>query len=536
MRLPSRGALIDFGAMRMGANGQVLPPGRQAGVCLHISALPGRYGIGEIGEQAFAWVDAMKRMDLSVWQFLPLGPTAYGDSPYQPLSSFAGNEMLIDVGDLVHRGLLSHEETWELTRLPTDYVDYGALIPMKSRLLALAATRFDEQADSDTRARYKEFLEEHDREWLHDYALFRILKSDHNERPWPEWAPEYVRRDPAALEDLERREAARIESIKIIQFLFHDQWRALRDYAHEQGVSLFGDMPICIALDSADAWAHRDLLLIDAEGHPESVAGVPPDYFSEDGQLWGNPLYDWPKHEASGYRWWIDRLRASADLADLVRIDHFRGFEAYWSIPADAETARTGEWITGPGDAIFDAMRESMGSLPIVAEDLGVITPEVEALRDRHHIPGMVVLQFDVTDEDFGLEDVPENCVVYTGTHDNDTTLGWFRGSPDDIRSDEEIESAQRAALHMTGGSPDTISMDLVRSAFSTDARLAIAPMQDFLCLGSEARFNTPGTSANNWRWRLNVTQLTDDFCENVAKAVRDAGRELPDDRYQANG
>jgi len=292
-------------------------------------------------------------------------------------------------------------------------------------------------------------------------------------------------------------------------------------------------MPIYIALDSADAWAHPEILMIDEDGNPASVAGVPPDYFSKDGQLWGNPLYDWDMHEQSGYRWWIERLRASAELVDIVRIDHFRGFEAYWAVPADAPTARTGQWVPGPGGKIFDAMRESLGQLPIVAEDLGVITPEVEDLRDHHHIPGMVVLQFDVADQGFALGSVRDNCVCYTGTHDNDTTMGWFRGSPDDIRSREEIESTQRTVLELTGGSPDTVAMDLVRSAFSTDARLAIAPMQDYLQLGSEARINTPGTSANNWRWRLSVTQLSDELCDNVAKAVKESGREMLDDRYQ---
>ena len=318
-----------------------------------------------------------------------------------------------------------------------------------------------------------------------------------------------------------------------IQFFFFHQWRRLRDYANESGIRLFGDMPIYIALDSADAWANRDILLIDDDGRPSHVAGVPPDYFSNDGQLWGNPLYDWPKHEATGYAWWIERMRASAELADIVRIDHFRGFEAYWSVPADAETARVGSWEPGPRDAIFEALRSALGQLPIVAEDLGVITPDVVALRDRHGIPGMVVLQFDVADEGFSLANVPENCVCYTGTHDNDTTLGWFRGSPNDIRTGEDIERTRQAVLDITCGSADTVAFDLVKAAFSTAAKLAIAPMQDFLELGSEARINTPGSSSNNWRWRVNVTQLNDELCHNVSKAVRESGREIIDDRRQ---
>jgi 4-alpha-glucanotransferase len=267
------------------------------------------------------------------------------------------------------------------------------------------------------------------------------------------------------------------------------------------------------------------MLRLDANGRPGHVAGVPPDYFSEDGQLWGNPLYDWDRHRETGFRWWIDRLRASTGLADLVRIDHFRGFEAYWSVPAGAETAKTGSWEPGPGDAIFDALRDALGDLPVVAENLGVITPEVEALRERQSLPGMRVLQFDVTDPDFVLSDVAADSICYTGTHDNDTTVGWFRGSPDDIRTADEIRSAQEAALRVTGGTPGTIHADMIRAAFSTRAEIAIAPMQDLLGLGSEARINTPGTSGNNWRWRVRDTQITDRLCDNIAEMVKAAGR-----------
>jgi 4-alpha-glucanotransferase len=456
---------------------------------------------------------------------LPLGPTAYGDSPYQPLSTFAGNEMLVDIADLVGLGLLTDDEVEELTTLPDRYVDYGALIPIKNRLLNLAASRFDESVGKDIRNDFKGFLERNDDDWLHDYAVFRILKSSHGQRPWPEWRPKFVHRDADALAQLEAAEADRIRAIKIIQYLFFRQWWTLRDYAHANGVTLFGDMPICIALDSADAWANRDILRLDEDGNPDHVAGVPPDYFSEDGQLWGNPLYDWDQHAADGYAWWVDRLRATSELADLVRIDHFRGFESYWSVPAAADTARRGEWEPGPGDAIFDAMKDALGTLPIVAEDLGVITPEVEGLRDRHNIPGMVVLQFDIGDDEFRLEDVSENSVCYTGTHDNDTTLGWFRGSPNDIRSDEEIRETQRAALVRTGGSAETIHTDLIKVAFSSNSRIAIAPLQDYLGLGSEARINTPGTSGGNWRWRVIDSQLSPNICDNVASMVSASGR-----------
>lgn len=495
-------------------------PARQAGVCLHITSLPGPYGIGELGRCARAFVDVMAQMRLSVWQFLPIGPTAYGDSPYQPLSTFAGNEMLIDVENLLDLGLLRNDEVVDLLALPSAHVEYGALIPIKNRLLNLAAARFKSVADDALKADFEQFVKRNHDSWLHDYAVFRILKSRHGESAWPKWSPEYVHREKAALSELEEKEARRIEAIKVLQFLFFRQWWSLKNYANAKGVSLFGDMPICIALDSSDAWANRDLLRVDEDGNPDCVAGVPPDYFSEDGQLWGNPLYDWEHHAANGYSWWVERLRATAELTDLVRIDHFRGFESYWSVPADSETARTGVWEPGPGDAIFDAMRESMGSLPIIAEDLGVITPEVEGLRDRHNIPGMRVLQFDVCDPGFALSDIGRNSVCYTGTHDNDTTAGWYHGSPDDIRSDEDTRLAQRAVLKITGGQAETIHTDLIKAAFSTDAYLAIAPMQDYLGLGSEARLNIPGIAGGNWQWRLLAEQLTPTVCDNVASMV----------------
>jgi 4-alpha-glucanotransferase len=498
---------------------------RQAGVCMHITSLPGPHGIGEIGRHARVFIDRLRDMNLTVWQFLPIGPTAYGDSPYQPLSTFAGNELLIDIGDLVNKGLLTDEEVGELRTLPERYVDYGALIPIKTRLLRMAAGRFGESDSSELHQIYDEFLAEHDETWLHDYALFRILKSRHGERPWTEWKPDYRQRDSEALLELEESAAQEIALIKITQCIFFYQWQALRKYAHSNGVSLFGDMPIYIALDSSDAWANRDILRLDATGKPSHVAGVPPDYFSEDGQLWGNPLYDWEYHRKSGYSWWIDRLRASVELADLVRIDHFRGFEAYWSVAAESETARTGAWEPGPGDEIFDAIEKALGDLPIVAEDLGVITPEVDALRERHHIPGMHVLQFDVTNENIDVDDFDENSVCYTGTHDNDTTVGWFNGSPGDMRSREEIVAARQAALRITGGRSETIHLDMIRTAFGTRSKIAIAPMQDYLGLGSESRMNVPGTSSNNWRWRMLDAQLSGSVCDNIAAMVAAAGR-----------
>jgi 4-alpha-glucanotransferase len=515
----------DSGNTRTFAAGP-LPTARLGGVCLHITSLPGPCGIGDIGHAAYDFVDFLRASGLDVWQFLPLGPTGYGNSPYQPLSSFAGNELLVAVDDLVDLGLLKAREAAPLAELPAAYVDFDALIPRKKALLDLAADRFTVRAHTRLAAEFDDFVALHDDAWLRDYALFRVLKSVSGDRSWQAWPEEFRARVPAALQGFENAQRERLAAVRIQQFLFHRQWQVLRQYANESGVLLFGDLPIYIALDSADAWSHPELLRLASNGWPTAVAGVPPDYFSEDGQLWGNPLYDWLVHAETGYRWWIERMRASVRLADLVRIDHFRGFESYWSIPAGATTARDGCWEPGPRDAIFEAFRSALGGLPIVAENLGVITDEVEALRHRHKLPGMVVLQFAVCDPGFRLDAVGSNEVCYSGTHDNDTTLGWFDGSGQDARSAADVRAAQQAALRVTGGEPRNIALDFVRAAFRTPARLAIAPLQDFLQLGSEARMNAPGKPADNWRWRTTAAQLSGDLCDNIAAIVADSGRE----------
>jgi 4-alpha-glucanotransferase len=502
-----------------------LPDRRLAGVAMHLTSLPGPHGIGDIGDGALAFLKTLEQMRLSVWQFLPTGPTAYGDSPYQPLSAFAGNENLIGLQPLVRAGLLLADELAVLEDLPADRVDYARLIPAKHALLNRAAGRFAGKARGEPRSGYEEFLYRNDQAWLDDYALFRILKSGHGERPWPEWDPAFVRREPAALARLRRSSADAIERIKVMQFLFDQQWQTLRARAAGQGVRLFADMPIYIALDSADAWAHPEILVLDRDGRPGFVAGVPPDYFSEDGQLWGNPLYDWDYHAAQGYQWWIDRLSHSARMADLVRIDHFRGFEAYWAVPMGSPTAREGRWVPGPRTGLFDALSASMGDLPIVAEDLGLITPAVDALRHRYQIPGMVVLQFDAPAPGFQLEAIEANSVCYTGTHDNDTTAGWFEGGGDDTRSQEEVMANRAAILRVTGGRPETIHLDLVRLAFASPSRLAIAPLQDYLGLGSRARLNVPGTTQGNWRWRAEAAQLDEPLCVSISEMVMAAAR-----------
>lgn len=503
----------------------ILPAGKSAGVGMHFASLPGPHGIGDIGDSAQSFIDTLSSMKIRVWQFLPTGPTAYGDSPYQPLSAFAGNEMLIGIAPLIRQGLLTSSEAEVLTGLSSESVDYGNLIPAKNVLLVKAAGRFSAMASAETKSAFEVFLHLHDSRWLGDYAIYRILKTMHGERPWPEWDTAFVHREQAAMQNVRESNREEIEQIKIIQFLFDQQWQALKHYARENGVYLFGDMPIYIALDSADAWAHPEILLIDKDGKPSHISGVPPDYFSADGQLWGNPLYDWKFHESNGFQWWIERMQHAANLSDLVRIDHFRGFESFWSVQFGAETAREGEWLPGPRDALFEAMQAALGSLPIVAEDLGVITPEVNGLRHRHELPGMKVLQFEVGDPSFNLDDVEENCVCYTGTHDNDTTLGWFLGGDEDTRSEQEIIDTQENALKVTDGTRETIHLDMIRLAFNSPAKLTVAPLQDFLGLGSDSRLNIPGTTLNNWRWRVSEEQLSPEFCKSVANLVEETSR-----------
>jgi len=497
----------------------------QAGVCMHLTSLPGPHGIGDIADSALSFIDTLVPMGIGVWQFLPTGPTAFGNSPYQPLSAFAGNELLIGMEPLVRLGLLSASEAETLNNLPADYVDYEALGPQKKALLTQAAERFARRAGGALKSGYEEFLHLHEKNWLNDYALFRVLKSQHGERAWPEWNEAYTHREQVALQRVADQARDAIERIKIIQFLYQRQWQKLRRYAAENTVCLFADMPIYIALDSADAWAQPEMLNIDREGQPTHVAGVPPDYFSEDGQLWGNPLYDWDYHSADGYTWWTRRMQHASNRADLIRIDHFRGFESYWSVPCGSETAKIGKWAPGPGTELFDAVSESLGRLPIIAENLGVITDEVEALRKHYQIPGMKVLQLELGNSDFVLEDIEENCVCYTGTHDNDTTLGWFNGSCNDTRTEKEFIATQKNALRLTGGKAKTIHRDMIRSAFASKARLAVAPMQDFLGLGSEARLNTPGTTGENWRWRLAPGQAGPSLRDSVREMVEESSR-----------
>ena len=473
---------------------------RAGGVLLHPTSLPGPWGIGGIGRDARDWVDWLADAGQSYWQILPLVATDQGGSPYNGLSALAGSPLLIDPHDLAADGLLSPEEL-ETPALPGGEVDFARALELKESLLRRAHEAYRTGAAPALQAPFAEYRSRH-ASWLDDYALFRALREENGGAPWTEWEAPLRDRDPAALRQARERLAAETERHQLDQFLFDRQWRALREHAHSRGVRIIGDIPIFVAHDSADVWAHRELFELDEQGRPEVVSGVPPDYFSETGQRWGNPLYRWGRMRERGYQWWTERFRRTLEWVDLVRVDHFRGFEAYWEIPAEEETALNGEWQPGPGRDLFDELADILGPLPVIAEDLGLITDEVEELRDELGFPGMRVLQF-AFDGDPRNPHLPENhvenVVAYTGTHDNDTTVGWW----------EDASAEDRARVRERLDDPGRpIHEALLEMVLRSPAALAVVPMQDVLGLGGEARMNTPGTAGGNWRWRLREGQL----------------------------
>jgi 4-alpha-glucanotransferase len=470
---------------------------RASGVLVHVTSLPSRYGIGDMGPGAFAWVDRLCEAGQGWWQALPLGPTGYGNSPYQSLSSFAGNELLISPDGLIEDGLLPPGE-YDSQSFSPAAIDYGVMIPFKYRLIEAAWTRFDAGARPDLRPDFERFC--HDQaHWLEDYALFRALKARYNGARYLDWPSELVARAPAALLRARRELAAPIDRVCFAQFLLFRQGERLKNYARAKGVHLLGDLPFFVSPDSSDVWAQPQLFLLDPQHQPRFLAGVPPDYFSSRGQLWGNPVYDWDTLGRSGFRWSIDRLRALLAHVDAVRLDHFRGFAAAWHVPAGAPTAQSGQWVPGPGAAFFSAVHAALGGLPFIAEDLGSMTPDVDALRARFNLPGTRVLQF-AFDGKPNNPHLPRNyapnSVAYTGTHDNPTTREWFDGLADQQR---QIfwTSLQRPASDDRGAAAAAIA-----AVWSSAAALAIAPLQDILNLGSDARMNQPGRAEGNWRWR----------------------------------
>jgi 4-alpha-glucanotransferase len=473
---------------------------RAAGLLLHPTCLPGPYGVGDLGAAAYRWVDALARARQKWWQLLPLGPTGYGDSPYQSFSTFAGNPNLLSPELLLQDGLLQRSDL-DVPILPADRVDYGPVIQLKNRMLTRAWQRFRAGAAPALRPQLDEFSTQN-AHWLDDFALFLALKGAQGGAGWLQWPRELIEREPGALGRARHELADAIGRFKLGQFLFFRQWKALKRYANDRGIRILGDMPIFVASDSADVWSNPHLFLLDERRRPRVVAGVPPDYFSATGQLWGNPLYDWQALKQTGYAWWVDRVRATLELVDLVRLDHFRAFESYWEVPAGMPTAQNGHWVKGPGADLFDTLRRALGGLPLMAEDLGLITQEVEDLRIELELPGMRVLQFafgESSDHAFLPHNYERRTVVYTGTHDNDTTRGWY------ATTEEKVRDHVRRYLARDGGD---IAWDFIRLAWSSVADLAMAPLQDVLDLGSEARMNFPGRGWGNWGWRYSESVL----------------------------
>lgn len=476
---------------------------RSVGVLLHPTSLPSRYGVGAFDEEAFKLLEFFASAGISAWQLCPLGPTGYGDSPYQCFSSFAGNPYLIDPGALVQAGLLTDDAVAPLRALNPQQVDFGGLYEKKRPLLFAAHQTW--RAHRGMVLPYGDFaaFRQRHQAWLGSYGLFSALKDHFEGRPWWEWPAEVRSFATAGQASLPPRVAERAEAYEFIQYLFFGQWAAIRARAAALKITIIGDAPIFAAGDSADVWAHPELFQLDpATSRPKAVAGVPPDYFSADGQLWGNPLYDWPAHQKEGYAWWLARLRANFELYDIVRIDHFRGFDTYWSIPAGAKNARTGRWEQGPGLDFFRALKTAMPDAKLIAEDLGDLMPSVVALREATGLPGMAILQFAFgsgADNLYLPHNLRANCVVYPGTHDNDTTLGWY------ALIDEMTRDNVRRYLRVSGRE---IGWDFIRAAYGSVCNLAVVPLQDMLTLGSEARLNTPGTSQGNWSWRYTAEQL----------------------------
>lgn len=503
---------------------------RESGILLHPTSLPGPHGIGEIGPEAERFAAVLHAMGQRLWQVLPMGPTSYGDSPYQSLSTFAGNDLLISFDRLVEDGLLARGRLREVAGFPADRVDYGPVIRARQAVLDSVCRTFGRRATPDQKDAFAAFCHEH-AAWLEDYALFVALKNDHGGRPWTAWAPPLRDRDPRAIRQARRTFRTAIRHHKLRQFLFFDQWRRLVETCHALGLRLIGDIPIFVAHDSADVWVDRDLFHLDEEGMPTVVAGVPPDYFSEVGQRWGNPLYNWERHAETGFTWWIQRMRQVFKTVDIVRIDHFRAFEAYWEIPAQEPTAVKGRWVPAPGYALFDRLSEALDSLPIIAEDLGIITDEVEALRNHYAFPGMRILQFafggDPKADSYRPEHYPARCVCYTGTHDNDTTVGWFRSEEGEAttRSREAIERERQAILAYVQTDGSEIHWDMMSVAARSPSQTAIYPLQDVMGLDSSGRMNTPGIEAGNWQWRFAWEAIRPDSIRRLRELTAHSGR-----------
>jgi 4-alpha-glucanotransferase len=484
---------------------------RTSGILMHITSLPGDHGIGSMGKAAFQFVDFLAAAKQKLWQIFPLGPTGYGDSPYQTFSVFAGNPLLIDLQDLLSRGLL---EAGDLDNMPanTDSVDFGAVFKEKHQVLKKAYQKFTATRN------YEEFCKQNDF-WLENYATFMAIKDDNDGRPWNEWERSLKLRLTSPMQQIKQKLEKQIEYYKFLQFVFYEQWQKIQDYAHSKNIKIIGDIPIYVAFDSADAWANPEYFLFDENKQPTHVAGVPPDAFTATGQLWGNPLYDWQQMQKDGFKWWIDRFKICLQSCDIIRVDHFLGLVNYWAVPASDDTAINGKWQPARGREMLGKVLDTLGELPIIAEDLGAVTPPVEKLRDDFNLPGMKILQFAFgsgDDNPFLPHNFPENCVVYTGTHDNETTRGWYHNLP------QHVKDHLHHYLQFDGSD---VAWKLIETAWHSRAVMALAPMQDFLNLDNKARMNTPGTLGGNWQWRLLPKQLTQHLAQKIAQLTKAAAR-----------
>jgi len=503
---------------------------RSSGILLHPVSLPSSFGIGDFGPEAYKFVDFLVKTKQSFWQLLPLGPTGYGNCPYSSSSAFAGNPMLISPEFLFREGFLDREDIEDPPVFSEDRVEYEKVIEFKTRLLKISFSRFKENVSKKQEDEFNAFCEKNNF-WLHDFAVFMSVKEYYadeakrqgvkNEREsWSDWEEELVKRYPKALEEVCERFKEEILYHKYLQHQFFKQWFDLKVYSNKNDVLLIGDIPIFVTYDSADVWQNQEIFQLDERRKPTSVAGVPPDYFSEIGQLWGNPLYNWDRLLERNFDWWIDRFRMNLSMVDIIRVDHFRGFESYWAVPAGSENAINGRWQEAYGDELFDVCQRTFDYLPVIAEDLGVITPEVEYLRDKYNFPGMKILQFSFADN-MSNPFLPHNyrnrnCLTYTGTHDNDTTLGWFRNSSTRDERDFAIDYLNRVGIRATGD--ENITWSLMTLGAMSDANMVIYPLQDVLNLDSDARMNIPSTTDGNWEWRFKYEMLTDE----IAKDLRD--------------
>lgn len=496
---------------------------------MHPTSLPGDFGIGDLGLEALRLVDFLAESQQRYWQILPLGPTGYGDSPYQCFSAFAGNTLMISPELLAEDGLVTADDLAAKPEFPAHKVDFGAVLAWKNQLLAKAYAGFHRSTSVDLRGKFERFSQENEF-WLDDYALFRSIKTMHGERPWYEWNSELKLRDPAAISAARERLFQEVQAQKFYQFLFFRQWFAVKEYANNNGVKIIGDIPIFVALDSSDVWCNQDKFKLNADGSARVVAGVPPDYFSKTGQLWGNPIYDWDAMRRDGYGWWITRVHATLRTVDVVRVDHFRGFAASWEVPGTDETAQNGRWVDVPGKELFIALKNALGDLPMIAEDLGVITPDVEELRDGFGFPGMRILQF-AFGGDAKNHDLPHNyinnCVAYTGTHDNDTTVGWFlsQAGAGSTRDASDVTHEHDYCLKYLGSDGSEIHWDLIRALWASVANTTITPMTDILGLGTEGRMNLPASASGNWHWRMNKNAITTEITSRLKELTETYGR-----------